>query len=232
MELRQLWKIAQRRWWIILLPTLAALAYAGYTVLRMPPRATFATTIRFTAAEPANGQSLGYEDSNYYPWLASEYVVNALTDWVRTSSFADEVSADLAANGVDIPAGALQGAISADNERSVMRLYINWGDADQLAAIAGAATRVLRDRSGAYWPQSGVGTLVVVPLDQPAIAPIPPPVTSRLDPIVRAGLGFVAGVALAFLVDYLDPTLRERADVEALGFRVLAEVPPRGSART
>jgi capsular polysaccharide biosynthesis protein len=35
------------------------------------------------------------------------------------------------------------------------------------------------------------------------------------------------GVALAFLVDYLDPSVRERADVEALGLKVLAEVPKR-----
>jgi capsular polysaccharide biosynthesis protein len=232
MELRQLWKIVRRRWWIILLPTLAALVYAGYSALRTPPSGSFAVTMQFTAAEPANGQAQGYEDSNYYPWLASEYVVNALTDWVRTSSFASDVSADLSAQGIDIPAGALQGRISADNERSVMRLYLSWHDAEQLAAIAGAASRVLQNRSGSAFPQIGPDDLVVVPLDQPAIAAVPPPASTRLDPLIRAGLGLAAGVALAFLADYLDPTLRERAEVEALGLTVLAEIPPRGSART
>ncbi len=33
------------------------------------------------------------------------------------------------------------------------------------------------------------------------------------------------GVALAFLTEYLDPTLRSRSEVEALGLPVIAEIP-------
>src|SRR5688572_12037929 len=97
MELRQLWKIARRRWWLIALPSLAALAYAVMLYLRAPAGVSYTTAIGFTAAVPPNGEAIGYEDESYYPWLASEYVVNALTDWVTTGSFADEVSAALKA---------------------------------------------------------------------------------------------------------------------------------------
>ncbi|MCC7354557.1 MAG: hypothetical protein IT330_12490, partial [Anaerolineae bacterium] len=34
-----------------------------------------------------------------------------------------------------------------------------------------------------------------------------------------------AGLALVFLAEYLDTTVRDRAEVEAMGLRVLAEVP-------
>jgi capsular polysaccharide biosynthesis protein len=223
MELRQLWNIGRRRWWLILLPSLAALAYAmlGYT--RTPPAGGFTTAIRFTAAEPAEKDAEGYEDSSYYPWLASEYVVNALTDWSKTSSFAEEVSTALASQDVEIPASALQGRISADNERSVMVLYLSWHNPEELAAIASAASQVLETRSSAYFPQ--VSAVRVVALDEPAIAPVPPPLSSRFDPIIRFGLGLAAGIALAFLFEYLDPTLRDRREVEAMGLRVLVEVP-------
>ncbi len=226
MELRQVWKIVRRRWWLIALPALAALALAVYRYAADPPRAGYGTSMRFTAAPPPNGEEgVSYEDSAYYPWLASEYVVNALTDWVRTSSFAAEVSAQLEAQGVEIPASAIQGAINADNERSVMVLYLSGSDPEQIAQIAAAATTVLQERSAVYFPQLGADSLQVVALDVPSVGPVPPPLSVRLEPLMRFGLGLAAGAALAFLVEYLDPTLRERHEVEALGLEVLAEVP-------
>lgn len=225
MELRALWKIAWRRWWLIALPALAALAFAAYGYMQAPPAGGFTTSVRFTAATPPQADLQTYEDSGYYPWLASEYVVNALTDWVRTSSFAEEVSAELAAQEIDIPAGMLQASTVADNARSVMVLTFNWGDAGQLESIAAAATSVLQHRSVDYFPQLREVGVEVVALDDPAIAPLPPPISARLEPAVRFGLGIVAGVALAFLVEYLDPTVHERAQVEALGLPVLAEIP-------
>ncbi len=231
MELRQLWRIARRRWWLIALPALAALAAAAYSYVRTPPGGGFAAAIRFTGAEPPAGDAAGYEDSSYYPWLASEYVVNALTDWVKTSTFADEVSARLAAEGMDIPAGALHGAFASENERSVMVLHISWPDADQLESIAGAASAVLSERSGAYFPQIGQAGLRVVALDKPSIVPVPPPLSARLQPLIRLALGLGAGIFLAFLVEYLDPALHERRDLEALGLVVLAEVPRHHTGR-
>jgi len=231
LELRQLWKIILRRWWLVALPSLAALSYAVYGYVTTPAGGGFSTSIRFTAAEPPTGTVLGYEDRNYYPWLASEYVVNALTDWVKTSSFADELSIAMADQGEEIPSSALQSAVSADNARSVMVLFLNWHDSKQLESIAEAAILVLRERSIDYFPQFGQGGVTVIALDDPVIHGVPQSLTSRFDPIIRFALGLFAGMALAFLVDYLDPTLHERQDVESAGFIVLAEIPREGMRR-
>lgn len=226
MELRELWKVVLRRWWLVALPTLAALALVAYGAVSAPPAATYTTSIRFTAATPpTDEEDQGYEDSEYYPWLTSEYIINALTDWVRTGSFAEEVSAVLAAQGIEIPAAAIQPGISADNERSIMVLYVTWPDAGQLAAIAEAAVVVLDERSTSYFPQLGEGGVEVVPLDAPTIGRIPPSLSSRLEPLVRVAVGLAAGIGLAFLVEYLDPTIRERREVEGLDMPVLAVVP-------
>lgn len=225
MELRALWKIVRRRWWLILLPSLAAFAYAAYGYMKAPPGGGFTTSIRFTAAEPPDSDAISYEDAELAPWLSSEYIVNALTDWARTNTYAQEVSDQLSTQGIEIPAPAIQGAIAADNVRAVMTLYLSWHDPDQLAALAEAATTVLVERSADYFPQFGDGGVDVVPLDTPGIAPVPPPVSARFDPLIRLGLGVAAGVALAFLVDYLDPTLRDRMEVERMGLPVLAEIP-------
>jgi capsular polysaccharide biosynthesis protein len=226
MELRAIWKILRRRWWLIALPTLAAAAYAAFGALRAPVGTGYATSLHFTAAPPAGGETVSYEDSEYYPWLTSEFVVNGLTDWVKTGSFAEEVSAELAASADrEIPAAALGGGINADNERSVMVVYLSWPDAEQLASIADAVSVVLEERSSDYFPQFGAGEVAVVQFDEPVITPVPPPLSVRLQPLVRAGLGLAAGIALAFLVEYLDPTVRGRGDIASLGFEILAEIP-------
>ena len=36
---------------------------------------------------------------------------------------------------------------------------------------------------------------------------------------------FGAGLILAFLVDYLDPTVRERKELEAMGLPIMGEIP-------
>lgn len=226
MELRELWKIAVRRWWLILLPALVAAAYAVYGALTAPAAGGFTTSVRFTAATPPEpDETLGYEDREYYPWLTSEYAVNALTDWVRTGSFAEEVSADLARQGYEVPPAAIAGGLAADNERSIMVLYLSGDDPELLAATAAAASTVLEERSNEYFPQFGGTGVEVVALDAPAVTPVPPPLSARLEPLVRVGLGLAAGLALAALVEYLDPTVRERRQLEMLGMPVLAEVP-------
>ncbi len=225
MELRALWKVFLRRWWLVAIPAAVALALAAYGYLTAPPGGGFSASVRFTAATPPGAETVSYEDDQYYPWLASEYVVNALTDWVRTGSFAGEVSARLAAQGVQVDAGAVQGSIVADNARSVMLLTVSGSSAETVVQIAQAAADVLSERAGAYFPQFGGDDLQVIMLDAPVAVPVPPPLSARFEPLVRFGLGLAAGVALAFLVEYLDPTLREREQVEALGLTVLAEVP-------
>jgi capsular polysaccharide biosynthesis protein len=228
MELVALWRVARRRWWLIAIPTAVAALFAALTY-EAPPT-LWTTGLRFTAAQaPAEGEAASaaapYEDSSYVPWLASEYLVNALTAWVTTGSFAQAVSDNLARGGVEIGAGALGGAFAADNERSVMAIYITWRNPDQLWQIAAAAMDVLVNESGPFFPQTAAQPVTVKPLDEIAVGAAPPAITARLRPLVTVGVGLAGGLALAFLVEYLDPTLHTREELEEMGFDVIAEIP-------
>ena len=55
--------------------------------------------------------------------------------------------------------------------------------------------------------------------------PVPVSLNLRLGPLLRVALGFCAGLVLAMLAYALDPALRRREDVEALGLAVLAVLP-------
>ena len=226
MELHLMWKVLQRRWWLVAIPSVAALAYATYGVIQSPPRSDYSTEIRFVAAPPPEvvDSELGYEDTLYFPWKTGEFVIDGLSGWVPSTSFAEEVSLVLESEDIFIPPDALYGSFAADNERSVMTVYINWPNT-RLEDIAYAAIEVMRVRHVDYFPQVGEQGAVVRALDEVVVRRQPPSIGAWLDPIIRFGLGLALGLALALGVDYIDPTVRDRQEVEALGLTVLAEIP-------
>ncbi len=223
MELRQLWKIVLRWWWLIVLPPLVVGAY-GLATYR-PPATVYATSLRFTAGQPAALAASPNYDPNYYRWLTSEYIVNALKEWVRTGKFAEAVSIELTKKGVNLPAGAVAGALAADNARSLLVVYVTWGNPDQLSALADSVTAVLREQNAAVFPQLGGLAAEVVSLDTGGIGPVPPSLRARLDLPLKVGLGLVTGVALALVAHYLDPFVRDKDELEAMGWIVMAEIP-------
>ncbi len=92
--------------------------------------------------------------------------------------------------------------------------------------MAAAAVEVLQTRNQTYFPQFAAEPVQVVALDDVRVAEAAPPITTRIMPLIRIVMGLAAGIGLAVLAEYLDNSLRSRADVESLGLTVLAEIPP------
>src|SRR5262245_24774163 len=126
MELKQLWAVIRRRWWLVLLPAVVALIVALPSLRTViSPPVTYTVTIRFTASQTPNADNAHtFQDQSYIPWLASEYAVNNLATWMNTSeSFAHEIADKLQTAGKTIEIGAIRGAMRADSARSIMTLY-------------------------------------------------------------------------------------------------------------
>ena len=98
------------------------------------------------------------------------------------------------------------------------------GDRELLGAMINAATVVLQTRNVDAFPFMGENA-IVVPLDEPVINQIPAGFRATLDLPLRLVLAVGAGLGLAFLADYMDPTVRDRRELEAIGLDVLAEIP-------
>jgi len=225
MELMLIIRVLLRRWWLVLIPVLITGAFAAYEFVsnRTVTSGGFSVTINYTAAHAAN-TVLPPRDGDYQDiWLASELTVNALTDWVKTSRFAEEVAQSAAAQSVQIDPAAL--AIISDNDRSIGRLTISWANDSELAVIVESVIEVLQTRSQAYFPQLGDQPAAVEILDEPRIVPVAPALVNRFAPFLRVGLGLLVGLGLAFLVEYLDPTLHRREELETLGLNVVASIP-------
>jgi len=225
MELRQYWRIVYKRLWIII--ALVAIVLICSLVFRPGNPALYQTSMRFTVGlvpESRGGDYYAYD--RYYTWMSSEYLVDELTEIVGSEAFARAVSEELADEGLDLPAGVLRGSLGADRKHRILTLHITWGDQAQLGEIANAADRVLRKRSADFLSQLGTTNADIRLIDPPMVLPAARSLKDKLDLPIRLFLALVAGVALTFLLDYLDDTVRDRAEVEAMGLAVLGEVPP------
>jgi capsular polysaccharide biosynthesis protein len=223
MDLLQYWTVFRRRAWIVVL----LLAATGIVYAIAPPSQTsgYVAQMRFAVGVlPEESDGSFYTYDRYYTWLTAEYLVDDLSEIVRSRAFASDV-AEL--SGVAVPSGAIQGATSAGKLHRILSVSVTWHDAQQLEAIANAVVGTLTQRSGTYLAQLGTEQAVVHAIDPPVVAPLQPSLRERLDPILRLGLAFVVGVIAIFGLHALDRSVRTREEVEALGVPVLAQIPPK-----
>ncbi|MFQ3567106.1 MAG: hypothetical protein SNJ59_08895 [Aggregatilineales bacterium] len=227
MELKLIMRALLRRWWLIVLPTIIAAVFALPALLG-PAGVTggYSAVVDYSAAQ--SPEAFPSVEGDFQDiWLSSELMINAFTDWVRGSEFAAAAAAR-AAEQLGIDTAAFAGLrFAADNARSVGRIYFNWPDAEQLAALIDGAVDTLREQSHEVFPQLGGVPAQVTILDRSPVNPAPPALPDRLGPFIRIAIGLFIGLALAALAHYLDPVVRQRDDVEALGLPVLAAIPRR-----
>lgn len=224
MELRQLWQLFKRRWWVAAIPALIVLAVGIVTY--NPPGSFYSVGVRFIVGQEPTDAAATEDEERYYNWLTSEYIVNGLTDWIRGERFAAAVSAQLAQEGVDVPAGEIRGSLAADNTRSMMTVILNSGrDQATVEQMINAVITILTTQNADALPQLGDEPAVLVQLDTPIVNQIAPGLRSQLDLPLRVALALGAGIGLAFLVEYLDPTVRGRDELERSGWVVLGEIP-------
>lgn len=223
MELRQYWTIIRRRWPLALIPAVIVLI-AGLVTYRPAPPA-YNAGVRFIAGQIPGAAAADADEQRYYNWLTSEYIVNGLTDWVRGGKFAESVSAHLAKGGIDVPAGAIQSGLAADNTRSMMTISLTAGDPEQLEAMLDGVIAVLTEDNAAALPQLGGQNAVLTQLDEPLVNTISAGIRSQLDLPLRVALALFAGLALALLAHYLDPTVRDREELVRVGLPIIGEIP-------
>ncbi len=224
MELRLYAQIIWKRLWIA--AALVTVVLVTYVFARPQPAPRYVATMRFVVGlRPETGAPDAYHYDRYYTWLTAEYLLDDLSEIVKSGVFAQDVAV-LA--GVPVPPGAIQGATSAGKLHRILNISITWGDRAQLEQIANAIVVTLETQGGRYFAQLGTEQAVASVIDPPSIATIGPSLRQRLDLPLRLALALAAGVGLAFLLDYLDPTVRGRADLQALGVAIVGEIPRDG----
>ena len=226
MELRQYWAVIRRWWWIPVLTVLLVAVLSLLTTRPWQPKAqVYTTSLSFSIGlkpeNPADGEE------NYYTALASEYLIDDLAEVVRGSEFASAVSQRLQVQGITIPPGALQGSTQAGKLHRIMTVGMTWGNPDELSAIADAVILTIQEDAPTFMPrlfaQNGAAYLV----NRGGVAAVGTGLRQKLEFPLKLLIALSVGIALAFLVDYLDDRIRGREDVERLGLSVVGEIPKR-----
>jgi len=224
MELRQYWNIIRRRGWIVLAIVGVVLLVSLLARPTRPP--TYVATMRFMMGlEPEAKTGDYYTFDRYYTWLTAEYLVDDVSELVRSGAFAQAVNEELAGAGIAVPAGAIQGSTQAGTLHRILTVSIVWGDPQQLALIANSVANLLSSEVARHFAQVGTGGVYASLIDPPAIGGVGPSLRDKMDLPIRLILAVVAGLALILLLDYLDDSVRNPSELESSGLSVLAQVP-------
>jgi capsular polysaccharide biosynthesis protein len=226
MELRAYWRILTRRWW---LPVGLALLVAALTLASQRPweprPPSYSASMRFNVGIAPERIPGVYTYDRYYTMLTSEYLVDDLSEIVRSQLFAGEVSRRLAGEGITVPAGAIAASTQPGKLHRILTVNVSWPNQEQIAPIAEAVVATLTESSAAFFGQFSADEADIRLIDPPVVGAVGRPAREQLDLPLRVLLALAAGAALAFLLDYLDRSVRSRTDVEKLGLTILAEIP-------
>jgi capsular polysaccharide biosynthesis protein len=230
MELREYWSIIRRRWWLPAAITLVALIASTAVALR--GATAYRTDMRLAVSTIPTPDPSGtlYYDPTYYSNLDSEYLADDMSEFMSSRAFADEVHRELASSStpVDIDVGSIMSATRTKKTHRFIDISLTTPTAEQGAAIAGSISRILSD------PNHVAQYLTALTAYHAQMEIVTPPTTGRANtPLgiasevgLRTLIGLIVGIGLAFLVDYLDPSVRTREEAERLlQMPVLGEIP-------
>jgi capsular polysaccharide biosynthesis protein len=230
MELREYWTIIRRRWWLPVALMLVALIAS--TAVGVRGAAAFKTDMRLavsTIPTPDPSATL-YYDPTYYSNLDSEYLADDMSEFMTSRAFATEVQRELATSNtpVDYDVETILNATRTKKTHRFIDITLTTPTFEQGDEIAASISRILSDQAhlAIY--------LKALTAYQTQMTVVTPPVTHRANTLLgliseislRTLIGLFVGIAAAFLIDYIDPSVRSRQEAEqVLQLPVLGQIP-------
>jgi len=221
MPLADYFAVLKRRGWIVVVVALVAVASAyGFARLQTP---LYRSSVRLEVS--------GRFD--YGVQLAVEKQLSPLAQRLMTSEVATEVDRRLK---LDLGPDALLAKVKAAPISENVQIQVDADDTDpqRAQAIVGEFARVFEEQHAAQEQGKSVSErTTVTTLDRPTAAVLIWPQTRTLL-LAAAILGLLAGIILAFGLEYLDDTVKNPDEIERrFGLPILGVVPlVRASATT
>ena len=214
MQFRDYWLILSKRWWlIVLVAAVASAASYGYSKLQTP---IYRSEVELLV-QPSR--------MDYGLTLVIDNTLTQYQQELLTRSLAQQVNQDL---NLDLPIEKLLSRVrvSAISNGYMLDVTVDDVDARRAGDIANDwAQRFVEQQQAAMAQADPQNRIEVVMLDKPLPGTLFFPKTKQY--VVAAGLlGLIVGAALAFLLDYLDDTLRTPEEVERFtGLPLVGSIP-------
>jgi capsular polysaccharide biosynthesis protein len=227
MELRTYWSVVWRWKWLVL--AVALVTFVATMGVQSIEPTLYRTTVRL-ALNPNLPMTPGdYSPAmhQYYEYVSAEYLNDDVMKVVEGSSFhsaAHERASALLGRPV-------RGAIEPKKAHKLMLFNITTDDPEQAQALGAAISELLTDPQTEYFKLFVSYSPTITLVDEPLVEAATAPSRALLFLMLRAALGLIAGLGLAFLLEYLDDTVRTAREAEAVtGLPVLGEIPKRGAS--
>jgi capsular polysaccharide biosynthesis protein len=235
MELRQYWHVIWKRRWLVLAIIGLTTILSAYMALRASP--TYEAEVRFItrqAPTPDSGNYVVFTFDRYYNWYSSEFLVDDYTSIVQSDAFARAVLGIMGdrltlGKGPGILTTAdVKGAIEADRKNRELRVKVTATSRTEAREFSQAAAMVLTDAK----MKPLRGTMVD---DRPVFTQIDEATDDEIkssrskeviNAAIRIAISVAAALALAFLLEYLDTSVRDAREAESLlNMPVLGTIP-------
>lgn len=230
MELRDYLAVLRRRWFILAGVVAIVLAAGAAFAIRGPRSFEAVVRLAVSVGAPPGSEAADpppyvyYRD--YYLWLASEYLADDLSEVIQSDAFAADVAAMLRE---PVDSSSIRDVLRVRKTHRILEVTVQAQSPESTRRIAEAIVGVIREKGHNYLAQLATRGGQVVSIDEPRVKPATTTGSLALDLGLRGILALIVGVFVAFVVDYLDSTVRSTREVErGLGLQVLGEIPAAG----
>lgn len=213
MEIRDYVNVLIKRWWVIILTVIAAVASA-YAISKLLPQTFRSQAVYLVLANQAdNGLNIVLRNS-----------MNSYRELVMQPSVLDQISQQI---GLDISGERLMEDVNIQPRPDEQKIVIevDLPRLDQSQALADAVgERIVAEVNRINATLEGTARINVTRIQPARLVEIRP--NTRINMLAGAILGLVIGVVLAFVLEYLDDTLKTSEDVERfVGLPTLGAIP-------
>ncbi|OAN47565.1 lipopolysaccharide biosynthesis protein [Chloroflexus islandicus] len=213
MEIRDYVNVLFKRWWVIALTAIAAVVGA-YAISKLLPQTFRSQAVYLALANQAdNGLNIVLRNS-----------MNSYRELVMQPSVLDQISQQI---GLDISGERLMRDVNIQPRPDEQKIVIevDLPRLDQSQALADAVgERIVAEVNRINATLEGTARINVTRIQPARLVEIRP--NTRINMLAGAILGLVVGVLLAFVLEYLDDTLKTPEDVERfVGLPTLGAIP-------
>ena len=228
MELRRYLTVLRSRLWLILLLTILA-AGVGYTVANKEPeylsRSTLYVGTRSISPDPFEGELSADR------LTALSTIAFTFAKMIDSEPVAGQALEELA---LDLPASEVVKATEATPELQLIYIDVTHEQPEVAQALANGLADAFVDGIQEFEPSgAGEGDIPTLPayvFERAQLPSAPIPTDQFQSTLLAALFGLLAGIGIAFLLDYLDLSIRNVADVERrLELPVLGVIPGLGN---
>ncbi len=217
-----------RRWRLFLI--VFVVVAVGSLMNYRPNLMVYRSEIRFIVAQSPLATTNDREEERYYNWVASEYIVYGVKDYVDGTRFAERISDILIDKGFEeLDTERVDQIVSSAAIRSRLIVSVSDTNEENVREVSAVIHDLLSNPvivAQLEIPQLEQAAAQVSPIDKELYFQT---IDLRRDALMGIFPRLMTALAVALvavaIVELLDPTIRTRKGIDLLGIPVIAEIP-------